>query len=130
MLLDKETVTKLLDKEQGTYDDNLLAIKLLPNDAIFEIVIEEVVTAEYFDSSKNEYFRFELGHEYFSYGKEISESHKRNLDLSLNQNLLEHQSKVNEESRKVSRWLKWTVASFVLLVTLFFVTYLYTFYAL
>lgn len=128
MLLDKQTVTDLLDKEAEGYDGNLLAIKLLPKDAIFEIVIEEIVTAEYYDSSKDEYFRFELSHDYFSYGKEIPEGHKRNLDLSINLNLSEHKEQAYTESTKTSRLFKWTVISFVVFIVVFFVTYFYVFY--
>lgn len=95
MFLDKETVMSLLDKKSTSYDGNLIAIKLLPNEAIFEIVIEEIVTAEYFDIGKNEFFIFDLSHDYFSFGKDIPESHIRSLDLDILKNLKEEKENSN-----------------------------------
>lgn len=130
MLLDKAAVIDLLDDKAADYDGNILAIKLLPDDTIFDIVVEDIVTAEYYDKDKEEYFRFELSYDYFSTGREIPESHVRNLDVSIKINLSEQEVEASGNSTKVSSTFKWTMTLLSLSLIIFIFIYIYMFYSM
>lgn len=56
MLLDKETVLKCLDKSNKEYSAYELSLNLLPKDSVFELDVEDGVTAQYYDEA-NELIR-------------------------------------------------------------------------
>lgn len=94
MLLDKSTVLLLLDKSDSKYDSNIIIINTLPNDALFSVVIEDTVTAEYYDEEKDEIFSFVLDYSYVSSNDIIYEVKQKELDSDM-------QLSLNDEFRQV-----------------------------
>ena len=66
MLLSRDDVESLLDTNSSEYDSNLIILKTLPKDAIFCVEVEDIVTAEYYDESKDQTFSFRLDYDYFN----------------------------------------------------------------
>ena len=88
MYIDRETVLSLLDKSKSNYDDIVLSIMLLPKDALFEVVSEDTVTAEYFDETKQKLFSIELEYEYLDKETYKYEYEKRELADDINSSLI------------------------------------------
>jgi hypothetical protein len=107
LALDKETVLSLLDKEAEDYDSSLVAINLLPADSIFEVVIEEIITAEYFDEKQQEHYIFKLSYDYYSSNTPIDGVHKRSLEASIKSSLDEQKEmSINPKKRPHSTLTK------------------------
>lgn len=60
MLIDKNTVLEMLDIDGNQYEAYCIAINLLPSSAMFELVYEETITAEYYDEVTQELLSFPL----------------------------------------------------------------------
>lgn len=89
MFVDKEFVLKSLDTSDPQYEDWLIDINTAPNSTIFEVVIDDAVTAEYIDNGGVIHI-FKLDYEYDTPSNvpprlEINKL-ERSIEQSLNEN--------------------------------------------
>lgn len=86
MLLDKDTVIKLLNQECEEYEANIIAINTLPENAVFNIEIEDTVMAEYYNEKKNDLMCFELDYSYLS-TKRVNPNAQQNMDREIEESI-------------------------------------------
>lgn len=65
MLLDKETVYRIMDKSDKNYQDYLFIMETIPEDAVFELYNEDKMYAQYFNKN-NEYLFIPILFDYFN----------------------------------------------------------------
>ena len=123
MLLDKDTVLLLLDKGDSNYDSNLIALNTLPDDALFNVVIEDTVTAEYYDEEKGEMFYFVLDYSYISSNDIVYEAEQKELDSEMQVSLNNDFKKVQPASGFVLKLIFLSVLT--LFVAILLTTILY-----
>lgn len=84
MYIDRELVINIMDKSDKSYDSNIIAINTLPVDSVFELVIDDIVTAECYDNDKDEMFIFPVDYDYITTTNSKYELERNRLDIEMN----------------------------------------------
>lgn len=83
MYISRNEVISLLDKDDSKYDSNLVIVNMLPEDTVFEVVVEDIVTAEYYDNEKDIMYQLPLAYDYNVYGNTSFEVEKGKMDKEI-----------------------------------------------
>lgn len=86
MFIERDTVIELL-KRNERYDENLTTLNLLPKNTIFSILIDDSVTAEFYDEDKDQLYIFELDYDYLRSGVSLGEVQQNQLSTEIKESL-------------------------------------------
>lgn len=100
MYITKDDLFSLLDKESEKYQDYCVALNALPDNALFNIVDDDTLTAEYLDKD-NELHVFELSYDYDSANKPHTKTDLDEVNEYVNDSLsIEKKNRLGESTNK------------------------------
>lgn len=133
MLLSRDDVESLLDTNSSIYDSSLIVLKTLPKDAIFKVEVEDIVTAEYYDVSKDQIFSFNLDYDYFNNKNTIIEYEDNKIKKDIYDSLEEEknfiENYINDNSTNTLLVLLVFInLIFIPILVILFILYYYYYY--
>lgn len=87
MYVTRGTVIELLVRDKH-YEDNMTILKMLPEDSVFEIVIEDTVTAEHYDGKSEEMLIFNIDFSYETPSIHIHTKNEAELERDISESII------------------------------------------
>lgn len=87
MYVTRGTVIELLVRDKH-YEDNMIILKMLPEDSVFEIVIEDTVTAEHYDGKSEEMLIFNIDFSYETPSIHIHTKNEAELERDISESII------------------------------------------